>query len=159
LYATHVENSEIQVPEVKDCGKLRLTYANDHGHLRELVGHVRQFWGKTREKPWKQAERGIRNNERNHWRSPRKIPEIFYGDSCLFWGKCNLYSLSYAVILHKKIDGLNMKRCRLILLVSFVGCFCCVVSTVQYLTSYKTNSRCLDCIYTTKFSHLFLLQK
>lgn len=66
LYATHVENSEIQVPKVKDCGKLRLTYANDHGHLRELVGHVRQFWGKTREKPWKQAERGIRDNERNH---------------------------------------------------------------------------------------------
>jgi hypothetical protein len=87
LCATHVENSEIQVPEVKDCGKLRLTYANDHGHLRELVGHVRQFWGKTREKPWKQAERGIRSNERNHWRSPPKIPEIFYGDSCLFWGK------------------------------------------------------------------------
>lgn len=62
------------------------------------------------------------------WGSPRKIPEIFYGDSLVFSGENVIYSLLYAVILHKKIDGLNMKRCRLILLVSFVWCFCCVVS-------------------------------
>lgn len=47
---------------MKEWGKIRLSCANDDGPLRELVGHVRQIWGKTRGKPWKQAEGAIRSN-------------------------------------------------------------------------------------------------
>jgi hypothetical protein len=134
-----------------------------------LMRMIMDIWGNS----WVMWDNFGARRERSHGNKRKEVSEAmreiigevlqrflrFSMVTLVFSGENVIYSLLYAVILHKKIDGLNMKRCRLILLVSFVGCFCCVVSTVQYLTSYKTNSRCLDCIYTTKFSHLFLLQK